>query len=318
MKLSIIIPVYNVEKYLLKCLTSIIESKNQEFEVILINDGSIDNSDKICKVFQKRDKRIKYISKENEGCSRSRNLGIEKAQGKYIWFIDSDDFIEKGSIDKIMEILKEKIGILIFGYNKIYENGQIEKRIPNLNNDIRDVYKQLSFFNSPWNKIYNTKIIKKNKIKFMEESHMGEDMNFNFKFFYYVREYEIRTLRESLYNYNFTLGVTSNFSKRMEIFKSFDDIVEFYKKVEKFEEIRKILEKYYRLHAIKFVYDAIITEKRKNINFDAKEAILNLYQNLKKRKIIFKNDFLFFQMIYLLKFIIYPGYYYLKDFKKGK
>lgn len=100
---SIIVPVYNTEKYLNKCLNSILTQTYKNIEVILINDGSTDNSLKVCKEYEKKDKRIKLINKENEGLSATRNLGILTAKGKYIGFIDSDDFIEEDMFKNLYE-----------------------------------------------------------------------------------------------------------------------------------------------------------------------------------------------------------------------
>ena len=100
---SIIVPVYNTEKYLSKCLNSILEQTYKNIEIILINDGSTDDSLKVCKEYEKKDKRIKLINKENEGLSATRNLGILTAKGKYIGFIDSDDFIESDMFNNLYE-----------------------------------------------------------------------------------------------------------------------------------------------------------------------------------------------------------------------
>ena len=96
--LTIIIPVYNQERYLDECLENIAMENNEKIEIILINDGSVDNSIKIMKKYAKKNNKIRIISIQNRGCSFVRNLGITLATGKYIWFIDSDDFIEKNSI----------------------------------------------------------------------------------------------------------------------------------------------------------------------------------------------------------------------------
>lgn len=92
-KVSLIVPIYNTQKYLKKCINSLINQTLKDIEIILINDGSTDNSEKIIKEF--KDKRIKYISKENEGIGKTRNLGIEKSTGEYLAFVDSDDYLNE-------------------------------------------------------------------------------------------------------------------------------------------------------------------------------------------------------------------------------
>ena len=106
-KLSVIIPVYNVENYLRECLDSITSQTVKDIEIICIDDGSTDNSPKILKEYQKKDSRIKIITKENGGQASARNLGIKKAQGEYIAFIDSDDFIESEMLEKLYTKAKD-------------------------------------------------------------------------------------------------------------------------------------------------------------------------------------------------------------------
>ena len=96
--ISIIVPIYNTEKYLNKCIDSIINQTKKELEILLINDGSTDNSEKIIKTY--KDKRIKYFKNKNQGIGKTRNFGIEKATGKYLMFLDSDDYLEKNACEK--------------------------------------------------------------------------------------------------------------------------------------------------------------------------------------------------------------------------
>ena len=105
MVISVIVPVYNVEKYLTNCVNSIIKQTYEELEIILINDGSSDNSGIICDDFSKKDNRIKVIHKENGGLSDARNVGIDIATGELITFIDSDDYISKNMLEKLYNAL---------------------------------------------------------------------------------------------------------------------------------------------------------------------------------------------------------------------
>src|SRR5690625_1641691 len=100
-KVSIIIPIYNVENYLEKCLNSVINQTLNEIEIILINDGSPDESLNICKIYQNKDKRIKIINQKNHGVSHARNQGIKIATGQYIGFIDPDDWVEPFMFEKL-------------------------------------------------------------------------------------------------------------------------------------------------------------------------------------------------------------------------
>ena len=106
--ISIIVPVYNVEKYVAECIESIIKQTYQNLEILLIDDGSTDNSGKICDKYAEKDKRIKIIHKENGGVSSARNLGLDLAQGEYIAFIDSDDFVSNKYIESLYSAIEHK------------------------------------------------------------------------------------------------------------------------------------------------------------------------------------------------------------------
>ena len=131
MRLSIIIPVYNVEKYIRKCLNSIFSQQTciSDYEVIIVNDGTIDNSMEIIRDFFLLYPNIKVINQKNQGLSAARNTGIEAAQGDYIWFVDSDDWVEKGSIPNILaKITEQQVEVFMFRIREYEETtGQIRK-----------------------------------------------------------------------------------------------------------------------------------------------------------------------------------------------
>lgn len=235
MDLSIIIPIYNAEKYLRKCLESLLEEEEIKYEIILVNDGSKDHSDLICKEYQRKKSEIfKYIENENYGCSYSRNYGMTKAKGRYIAFLDSDDFIDKNYFSKLCKLGIEKdLDIVIGGIRFLDQENYIKNEIvPKNLKDKKDFFNNLNFFNSPWNKIYKKKIIFENKIKFPENSHMGEDMSFVYKM--YVVSEKIYGLEEEIF-YNYfenKNGASYNLKKRFDIFKSFEDIIKNSKKLE--------------------------------------------------------------------------------------
>lgn len=125
-KISFIIPVYNREKTILKCINSILNQSLKDIEIIIINDGSIDNSEKIIKKI--KDKRIKYFKWDNHGIGASRNKGIELSNGEYLSFVDSDDYISKDFSKKMYEkAIKEKSDIVVCNYNNFYKDGKINK-----------------------------------------------------------------------------------------------------------------------------------------------------------------------------------------------
>ena len=177
-KISLIVPVYNTGKYLNKCLDSLVNQSYKDIEIIVINDGSTDNSEKIIKSY--KDARIKYISKKNEGIGKTRNLGIEKATGDYLAFVDSDDYLNKYFCEKMLEkAIQSDCDIVICNYYEDKDN-QLKKIsfIEFLDTSLQKRPKLINYINlGPCNKIYKTKMIKKNEIKF-EESLKYEDAPF--------------------------------------------------------------------------------------------------------------------------------------------
>ena len=206
-KVSVIIPIYNSEQYLEKCIKSVIEQEYENIEIILINDGSEDNSGIICDMFAKRDNRIKVLHNTNQGVSISRNLGINIASGEYLFFMDSDDYIEANTISVLIErVKKSKSDLLIFGYNNI---DKIKKNtiVYNLDkiihiDELLEIMldkKYYMYFNYLWNKLYKTECIKNNKILFNSQVNLGEDALFNVEVYKNIKNIEFVKL--PLYNY---------------------------------------------------------------------------------------------------------------------
>ena len=130
-KLSIIIPVYNTEKHLKKCFDSIINQNNSEIEVVVVNDGSTDNSEVIIKEYISKYKDVfTYYKKDNTGVSDTRNFGVEKASGKYIMFLDSDDYIDKKLYDNIKKYIDEDIELIKYKMQRVDENDKILEIVP--------------------------------------------------------------------------------------------------------------------------------------------------------------------------------------------
>ena len=122
-KVSIIIPVYNVEKYLKKCLDSVINQTYKDIEIICVNDGSKDGSENILKEYATKDSRIKIIEKKNGGLSSARNAGLDVASGEYCYFVDSDDWIELNTIEKLTDIiLSNDVDVVVHSANNIPED----------------------------------------------------------------------------------------------------------------------------------------------------------------------------------------------------
>lgn len=172
--LSFIVPVYNTEKYLEKCLNSILNQTCKDFEVIVINDGSKDDSDKILKKYEEKySEQLRVIRQENHGIGYTRNKGIELAAGKYITFIDSDDAIEPTYCEKLCGMAeKNNLDMVVCDYYEVYEMSGEKKYWEVVDfgvTDLKDTPKLLFEINSsPWNKIYRTELLKKMKLDFQK------------------------------------------------------------------------------------------------------------------------------------------------------
>lgn len=168
--ISIIVPAYNAEKYIKKCLESLINQTKKEIEIIVINDGSTDNTEKIIKSF--KDKRIVYYKNTNHGIGYTRNFGIENASSDYIMFVDSDDYLREDACELLYEkISNEFLDLVICDYYRVYDEKVVEDRLMKFKNtNLKETPNLLSDINlSPWNKIYKTSLIKTNSLRFDEK-----------------------------------------------------------------------------------------------------------------------------------------------------
>lgn len=175
--LTVIVPVYNVEKYITKCINSILIQTYSEFELLLIDDGSPDNSGYICDQYAISDKRVKVFHQKNSGVSSARNKGLENAKGRYIQFIDSDDYIENNMFELMLnKALQDDDDIVICDF---YNQWKFVKKATNELLDINSSFtSDLIISNitpSFWNKLIKRKLFVENKINFHEGLTLGED-----------------------------------------------------------------------------------------------------------------------------------------------
>lgn len=205
--ISIIVPVYNSEKYLRKCLNSIINQTYRNIEIILIDDGSLDKSGEICDEYAKKDNRIIVIHKKNEGVSAARNTGLDVATGSYISFIDSDDYIDCDLYTKCMEILqKQNADMIKFQYYKTRQDGKVFSSSSNSlvgfislkdNNNVFELIIKNNEFPNCWGIIYNYDIIK--NLRYNQNLTVAEDWLFVFEAF--CKANNIYVLENPLYYY---------------------------------------------------------------------------------------------------------------------
>ncbi len=202
MKFSVIVPIYNVEKYLDTCITSVLEQDYSNFELILVNDGSKDNSLEICKKYQIQDDRIVVINKKNEGLPAARNSGIQAAKGDYILHLDGDDFFKLGYLSYLYDKLKEKNVDVAFGCGRIdyfsKANTKEEYYYPvplNLSN-LYDLQKYMMDMGheipaSAWSNVYNRKFIVENNLYFTSGLTWSEDTDNYFNILLHINEFII-------------------------------------------------------------------------------------------------------------------------------
>lgn len=288
-KVSVIVPVYNVEKFIDKCLNSLVKQSLKEIEIIVVNDGSPDNSQKIIdKYVKKYPEKVQSFIKENGGQGSARNIGIVKAKGEYISFVDSDDFVEKDMYKKLYNKAKENnYDIVVCGnYNvsEDYQNKNIDAFINNYNTDLENI-----FFGkmAVWNKIYKRDILIKNKLEFKEKV-WYEDLAFTLKAI--MNSNTFAFIDEPLYDYLIREGSTmnnSNVKRNLEILEAFNDILSYIqhnKKEEYFSKIEFLAIDHIYISAIVRVLKAEADDKVK------RETINKLIDYMNKKFPNYKNN----------------------------
>lgn len=234
---SIIVPVFNTQKYIQKCLESVFLNKNRDFEIIVIDDGSTDNSKEVCKqVKQKYPGFITLINQSNLGVSTARNKGIKEARGKYLIFLDSDDSLMPGALDRIE--LEENIDWYLFNYNsEDYLADSIQKnQIINIDSKIPFSEKALfpyrnidgvpnGNYSTPWSKVFKRDIIINNNIKYPEAVKMGEDMLFNLQYLQYCRRIKLQKMKlyqQTLYRFDSAVNHKKSKNEQLENEKQYN------------------------------------------------------------------------------------------------
>jgi glycosyltransferase involved in cell wall biosynthesis len=277
-QLSIIIPVYNVEQYINQCIESILAQKYQDYEIILIDDGSTDCSGEICDNYAQKDDRIKTIHKPNGGVSSARNIGLQMSKGKYLTFIDPDDFIDLDTYCENMDIVtnNNEIDILQYPFCKYYNSKHLENIVTHNQYIIgsEDIFSNW-WSGSPihysiWNKIFKKEIF--NDIMFLE-GHVSEDTRLVVDL--YKRATTIYISDKGLYYYRireFSLTFNYSFDKHLDLFYAHFYI---YTELIKYSSLR-----FQRALAFERMYRRLIQAKQSN-------ATANLAIELKQLNDVF-------------------------------
>ena len=206
--ISIIIPVYNAEKYLRRCIDSVLSQSFTDFELILVDDGSKDKSPQICDEYASQDTRVRVIHKANGGVSAARNDGLDIAKGEYITFIDSDDWVEREYLETLSNY--RDYDIVFFSHRMIYEDGYTtEFKFEAKEGDKQNIWEIVAslrknavgsnFYGYTWNKMFRRDIIEKYKIRFIEGLRISEDEVYTLDYCTHAKS--IKVLPLCLYNY---------------------------------------------------------------------------------------------------------------------
>lgn len=244
-KISIIVPVYNVEEYLAKCLDSLIIQKPNNYEIIIVNDGSTDSSQSIIDKYKKNNsKLIKTFTKKNGGLSSARNYGLKKAEGEYIMFVDSDDYIDKDTIKILTDkINSTKADIIMYGMIKVKNDKLIN--CYTFEDTIEDkVKKYILAAPSACAKIYTRKIF--NNFSFIDGVYY-EDLSFSPKLVSYTNKIEF--INKPLYYY---VERTESIMRKKEYNKKMEDIFFALNEISNYYETNNLTEKYHE--ELEFLY----------------------------------------------------------------
>lgn len=248
-KLSIIIAIYNVEDYLIKCLDSLFNQTIKEgYEIICVNDSSTDKSRDIILEYVKKDKRFKLLDKENGGLSDARNFGLKHIDSKYVSFIDGDDFVSKDYVEKAINKMEtDDLDMLVFGYDQYYLTTNTKEKINLRMKDgiynLKENKEILAYTpNAAWNKVYKTSLFKENDIEY-PFGYRHQDLGTTPKLL--LKSNRVGYLNESLYYYLIDRpnNITAQIDKKLyHIIDMSKEVMDYYKKESIFDEYVNELE----------------------------------------------------------------------------
>lgn len=290
-KVSIIVPFYNVEGYIEKCLETLVNQTLAEIEIILVNDGSKDRSIEIVKKFLKQyPEKIIYLEKENGGLSDARNFGIKHAKGEYIAFLDSDDYVEKDMYQNMYELAKKEDSDMVeCDFYWEYPN---KRKIDTANqyNEKKEMLEKVRVV--AWNKLIKKEILEKANIQF-PKGYRYEDVEFTYELIPFLGK--VSFCKKPLVHYIQREGSISNSQneRTKEIFDVLDHVIEFYKQNEIYNEYKEQLEYVY----IRYAFCSSFLRMIKIENEELKEKLLDEtwekvntnFPDWKKNEILKKN-----------------------------
>lgn len=247
-KVTLIVPVYNSEKYIAKCLDSILNQTYKDYEIIVVNDGSKDNSQKIIKEYKNRfPDKIISIEQKNKGVSITRNESIKKATGKYIMFVDNDDFLDNDYIEIFVKNIEEgDYDVVLGGYRRSNQHGDIIKKL-----QLKDTEWSKFMIVAPWAKIYKKQYLIENNIEFLNVN-LGEDVYFNLKAM--LLSNKIKIIPYIGYNWFFNTESVSNTTQKnitqLQVYELLNNCYNMLKKENLLEKNHEIVEAYFIRYVI--------------------------------------------------------------------
>ena len=269
-KVSVIVPVYNVEKYVTRCLTSLINQTLDDIEIIVVNDGSKDNSEQIIREFKKVHNNIIYVKKENGGLSSARNFGLIYATGEYVAFLDSDDYVEKTMYKDMYELAKKENSDMVecdFYWEYPDKNKRKEDKgvIYNGKKEMLEKVRVVA-----WNKLIKKEILEKSGVLFPKGLRY-EDVEFTYKLVPYLDK--VSFLKKPCIHYIQREGSISNNQneRNKEIFQVLDNVIKFYKENNLYDEYKDELEYVYVRYAFCSSLLRIVKIKDENIQSELLE-----------------------------------------------
>ncbi len=263
-KVSVIVPIYNVENYLEKCIQTLVSQTIQDIQIILVNDGSKDNSIQIIKEFiEKYPNKIMYLEKENGGLSDARNFAIPYATGEYIAFLDADDYVELNMYEKMYELAKKENSDMVeCDFYWEYPN-KVKKDTGIIYNTKEEMIEKIRVV--AWNKLIKRTILQKSKIKF-PKGYQYEDVEFTYKLIPSLDK--VSFLKEPCVHYiQRKNSISNSYNERTrEIFDILEHVINFYKEKEIFDKYRVQLEYIYTRYLLCSSLLRIVKIKDKNIS----------------------------------------------------
>lgn len=226
-KISIIVPVYKAEKYINRCIDSILAQTFTDWELLLVDDGSPDRSGKICDEYAIKDKRIRVFHKENGGVSSARNLGIDKMQGKYVTFVDADDWIDVETLEVCINKINEgQLDVLQYSWMRVNDEGQVlmKKVIKSDVLGLKDFADNANFNVCVWGSLIKTNIIRERQICFNTKLKLAEDQIFILTALLYAQR--IQSISNTFYNYYYNTESATNNTKLSDIENGISALIE--------------------------------------------------------------------------------------------